>query len=332
MPKFKTMFVLTLVVSGAAAQAQHPAHVQPMHPFQQAQMHQMMMHQQQMMVRQQQAMMAHHQQQMMMMAHQQWLEKQRQEQEARNAAALHGAGSVPASAGSAVSARSSSAGLIPMNSRLGRAQSHQSKPNQGKPQPSGEAGPKPGPDPASGRPTASNTEAETNPTGKPAWAHKHHSAAQETKKAAGARAKHHSFLLIWPESSSVAYANLMNLKRTLHSISRTAEPTPGQRILLKNCLEAVTNSPRPAAQQVQNLANDITVTIANRGLPELDTQALALQFRALMNGAHLSGSQIAQTLTDNRLVWSASQAAPPQINVVAGDLQTIAMQFRARLD
>jgi hypothetical protein len=50
-----------------------------------------------------------------------------------------------------------------------------------------------------------------------------------------------------------------------------------------------------------------------------------------MNGSHLSRFEIEQTLTDTRLVWSAPNAAPPRVNVVAGDLETIAMQFHAGL-
>jgi hypothetical protein len=345
MPKLKTvlalMLAITLVVSGAPARAQHPAHMQPVHPGQQGQMHQQMMHQQQLMqqemMRQQQAMMEHQQrmmmehQQRMMMEHQQQLQqRQRPEHEAGKAAAPHGAASVPAGLGSAGFASSGSAGPINPKPRQGGAHANQSRSKKDKPQPSAEVIPPLASNSASGGPSASNTPAGAHPNGKLAGNHKHHVAVNEATKAARALAKHANFFLIWPDSSSVAYANLMNLKRTLDFISRTAEPTTGQRILLKNSLEAVTNSPRPAAQQVQNLANDIADTIAARGLPELDTRTLALQFRALMNGSHLSRSEIEQTLTDNRLVWSASNAAPPQIDVVAGDLQTIAMQFQKK--
>jgi hypothetical protein len=266
------------------------------HPDQQAQMHQMMMHQQMM---EQQAM--HEQMLHQQMMHQQMMHQQQAMMEHHQRMSME-------------------------SQQWQQQQQHQQQQHQAGSAATPHAA---GSVPAHPWPAVyahSSAAASSHPHARPGAAH----ATHETPRAAHALAKHQSFFLIWPESSSAAYTNLMNLKRTLDLIARTAEPTSGQQILLKNALEAVTNSPRPAAQQVQILANDISNTIATRGLPELDTRALALQFRALMNGAHLSRPEIEQTLTDNRLVWSASSAAPPQINVVAGDLQTIAMQFQSR--
>jgi hypothetical protein len=294
-PTFMVSFALTALVLTASAHAQHhPAHGgHPGMAQHPAHMQQQMMHQQQQM---QQAML-HQQQQMMqqqqkmMRAHQQQMLNQQKPQQQH--------------------ATSKAA-----------QKKHAAAPATAGPGGTGSAG------------TGKAAPAQTGVSASASTSGSHTGNHKETKhqEKVHPHVVHHGHpWLSWPHASTAAYRGTMGLKQALDAIAQTPAPTAAQRNTLSKHLMAVGTSPRPAEHQVHRLSNDIANAFATRSLPQVDTETMALQLRALMNGAHLTPGEVEQTIAANRQVLSLSEVPPGQIHTVASALQIIAMHAHARL-
>jgi hypothetical protein len=134
-------------------------------------------------------------------------------------------------------------------------------------------------------------------------------------------------LFLWPRSSSASYRNLMRLKRSLDGIRMRSTASASQKLGLSNALMGVVeNSPRPPVAHVQQLAGDLAGALANRGTQTVNTQALALHLRAMMNVTHLSSTEAEQALTTNAGVLQAAHVSPVHVETVASDLRYLATE------
>ncbi len=124
----------------------------------------------------------------------------------------------------------------------------------------------------------------------------------------------------------------MALKQSLDSIARTATPSTAQKAALRNNLSRViVNSPHPSSARMQTLSDHLTAALAGRGTPPVDTKSLAMQLRAMMNVVHLPASQADEALVEHRSTLMHGGVPAPQINTIAGDLQTLAFEMASKV-
>jgi hypothetical protein len=141
---------------------------------------------------------------------------------------------------------------------------------------------------------------------------------------------HRSGWYVWPRSSTFAYRNLMALKTTLDTIATNRQPVGvGQTsTTLQNRLYAVhnTNAMAPSRENVQKLATDLTSALVNRaqGNTPVDTRALALHMRAMMNTPYLNVSEFQESLAEQRAVLNNANVQPEHADTVVKDVYGLA--------
>ena len=154
---------------------------------------------------------------------------------------------------------------------------------------------------------------------------------------------------VWPRSSTAAYRHLTALKLTLDSIvsnrqqpvqnsnasqngnapQNTAPPNlTALQNTLQNRLYAVhnTSATTPAQAHVRQLAGDLTAALSGRaasGNP-VDTRALALHLRAMMNTPYLNVSEFQESLNEQRTVLNKANVPVEQTDKVVQDVYSLA--------
>ncbi|WP_435018765.1 hypothetical protein TA3x_000750 [Tundrisphaera sp. TA3] len=158
----------------------------------------------------------------------------------------------------------------------------------------------------------------------------HHGAAgQMIRHRAAHGYRHHTR---WPGVSDPETAALVHLKKTLDGVARGSTVNPRHAGSLANALGGVVEvgtPPTPAA--VRDLAGHLVDGLAHRESTGVNTEAMALSLRGVMNGAALAPAELSAAMSQHRAALRAAKFPPDDIGSIEADLANIARQERGRL-
>ncbi len=137
----------------------------------------------------------------------------------------------------------------------------------------------------------------------------------------------------WPVSTSASYRHLESLKRHLDGIAMKAVPTTTQKVNLRHALvNVIENSPHPASSHMQTFANHLADSIASRTTPTVDTRALALQLRVMVNNVHMTPVDLDETLTQHQAPMLGARAShPDRVGVLSDDLRYLVAETQTKV-
>jgi hypothetical protein len=118
--------------------------------------------------------------------------------------------------------------------------------------------------------------------------------------------------------------HLAKLVRDLNTLTVGYVATPAERNILRNDLMAVApGGSRPPSGAVLQLSGNLISHLPSRQVPMLNTERLALDLEAVMNGSRLPSARVNNAISSAQSILRASRVPHAGIQALSADLKSI---------
>jgi hypothetical protein len=128
-------------------------------------------------------------------------------------------------------------------------------------------------------------------------------------------------------NSSMANNRMMRLSRLVRDLNTLTvgySASPNDRNVLRNDLMGVTQGGiRPPSATVQQLSGGLISHLPSRRTPFINTERLALDLEAVMNGSRLAPARVNQAISSAQSVLRSSGVPQAGIQALSADLKAI---------
>lgn len=134
-------------------------------------------------------------------------------------------------------------------------------------------------------------------------------------------------------NSSMANNRMMRLSRLVRDLNTLKvgyAASPNDRNVLRNDLMGVTQGGiRPSSSAVQQLSGGLISHLPSRRTPLINTERLALDLEAVMNGSRLGPARVNQAISSAQSILRSSGVPPAGIQALSADLKAIGLSRAA---
>jgi hypothetical protein len=118
--------------------------------------------------------------------------------------------------------------------------------------------------------------------------------------------------------------HLTRLIRDLNTLTVGYAAAPAERNILRNDLMAVAQGGyRPPSSAVQQLSGSLINHLPSRRIPLLNTEQLALDLEAVMNGSRLSPTRVNHAINSAQTILRSSGVPQAGIQALSADLRSV---------